>query len=810
MLKNYLKVACRQILKNNTFFIVSTLGLAVGLGSFLLILQYVNHETSYDNFHLHADHIYRVRTELYESGQLTNAWATACAGLAPALKAQFPEVVDYSRLVQRDGIVSVNNINLREDNLIFAEPSFLDMFSFPLLKGYRQAALKNPNTAVISQSAAKKYFADEDPVGKVLKVKVDVTGDYVITGVIQDAPANSHLKYDILLSYQTLINSIEGPQADNTLIGFHYYVYVLLEKNAEVSGFDQKMDDLYLKLAGDIPGLADTYQNTYLKFHLQPLRDIHLNSHYLLELQPNGSAKNVYFLLIAAGLILLVASINYAILSTAKAMVRLKEMGMRKILGASRKQLIDQFLLESMLLGLIAILLSLLFIGICLPFFNGLSGMSLDLSLSGRPLFILQVLLLFAISVCLSGIFPAYIMTGISPVSSIRGKIRRFSGKLILRKGLVAFQFMISVILIAGTFLIYQQMAHLKDQDLGFDIENTLIIRGPKKINSPEYRKVFPPFKNEILKYPEVKNICISNNIPGMKIFSSAKMMHDQGSDKDSAFLYGVFIDYDFIPLYKVELVAGRNFSVEFNDVAAAAILTETAARLLGFPDPDDAIGREIFYLGANLKLKIVGVTRDYCQTALTRTQDPIFFMCVPHLRDYYSIKLGSAPPAKTIARIKESWDAFFPGDPFAYFFLEDYFNRQYQGELQFGQTFGAFALLSIILSSLGIFGLSFSSVKRRSKEVAIRKAVGATAANILSLFYKDYAKLIVLANIIGWPLIYWIMENWLNNFATRVHIGLLPFILAAVIVFGISLLTVTHHVVKVARSNPVLSLRYE
>lgn len=810
MFKNYLKTACRQVLKNNTFFVVSVLGLAVGLTSFILILQFVKYETRYDQFHRNTDRIYRIRTELYENGQLTNAWATACAGLAPAMKAQFPEVVDFSRLVQREGIVSFGNINMREDNLIFTDPSFLEIFSFALLKGDKEAVLKSPNTAVVSQTTARKYFGDEDPVGKVLKISTDGTQDYQVGGVIQDAPANSHFKYDILLSYQTLINSIEGPQADNTLIGFHYYIYILTAPGADLKGFDKKIDDLYLKMAGDIPGLAETYRNTYLKFHIQPLRDIHLKSHYLLELKPNGSARNVYFLLVAALLILIIASINYTILSTAKSMERLKEMGMRKILGASRQQLIGQFFLESSLLSLIAVVTALIFLWVSFPFFNRLTGMSLSLSLFGSAAFWFQVLLLFFLTVALSGIVPASIMAGISPVTFLRGKVNHFSGKHLLRKGLVTFQFMISIILIAGTFLIYQQMLHLKKQDLGFAIEDTLVIRGPKKVGSPKYRVAFPPFKNEILTYPDVRSICISNNIPGMKILSSAKMMHEHGSDQNSAFLYGVFIDYDFLPSYQVDLVAGRNFAPEFNDVVSAAILTETAAGLMGFGNPETAIGQDIFYVGADLKLKIVGVARNYCQNSLKRTQDPIFFMCVPHIKDYFSIKLNSTVPGETISKIKETWERFFPQDPFDYFFLEDFFDRQYQGDVQFGRTFGIFAFLSIVLSSLGIFGLSFSSVKRRTKEVAIRKSVGATSGNILGLLYSEYAGLVAVANIVAWPLIYFIMERWLGNFASRISIGVAPFIISALIVFGISLLTISSHVVKLAKSNPVDSLRYE
>ena len=802
-------MALRSLLKNYIFSLINILGLAVGIAACLLILQYVEYETGYDRFHKHAENIYRVRAELYEGGTLTNAWATGCAGIAPAMKEKFPEVLDYARLVFREGMVSFRDTRFREDRLLFAEPSFIKIFSFPVVRGDALKALSEPNTALVSETYARKYFGSEDPMDKTIKVYVDGIHDFMIKGIFKDIPANSHIDFDVMLSYQTLINTIEGQQADSTLIGLHYYIYVLFASNVDLEGFDAKLNALYVQLVGGMTQLLGTFKNTVIQLHLQPLTGIHLHSNYLVEIKRNGSAANVNFLLIMALFILLAACVNYIILTAAKALERFKEVGIRQVLGATRVQLLKQFLLESLLPALISVMTALLFIGLSIPFFQRLSGMPLTLSLFKEPVFWLHLAAIFLFIFVLSVIFPAFILPAIGPTASLRGRVNSFFGKIFLRKGLVVFQFVVALILIAGTIVIFQQLAFMKNRDLGFDIRDTLVIRGPRAMEKNKYTGTFSAFKEKLLDYPGILSICRSNNIPGMKIFSSAKVLHSLVDDKDSSFIYGVFCDYDYLPAYKVKLLVGRYFSRDHDDVRNV-VLTEKAARSLGFTDLKSAIGKELLYFGGPFWMKVVGVTENYCQTSLKREQDPILFICLPGIRNFISVKINTTDILPVMSQVKENWQRFFPGEPFDYFFLDDFFTRQYDNETRFGQIFLLFSILSILLSCLGILGLSLSTLLRKTKEVGIRKAIGANVTDILSFLYKDYLKLMAAANIIAFPIIYFVMGGWLRNFAYRVRLGWLPFGAAALVVCIVALATVSYHVVKMANSNPVVSLRYE
>jgi len=809
MIKNYLKISYRHLLKNYVFSLINILGLAIGLTFCLLIFQYVSYETSYDNFHPNAENIYRVRAELYENGNLTNAWATACAGLAPAMKEEFPDVVDFARMVNRTGSVSYNNNQFRENRLMFAAPSIFTLFSFPLVRGNTDD-LAEPGIAFISESMARKYFGDGDPVGKIIRVYLDQPEDYMVKGIFKDVPANSHLKFDFLLSYQTLINRIEGENGNSTLIGFHYYIYVLFKPNANLEGFEEKLNQIYELRVGKIPGILETYKNTEIKFRLLPLRDIHLYSNFLLEIEPNSSASNVYFLLVMALFVLFIASINYIILSAAKAGGRLKEIGMRQILGASRRLLVKQYLFESLLPAAIALVMIMVLIGISIPFFNQLSGMGLTLSIFLNPVFWLQLVGIFLFIFALSVIFPAFILPAINPITALKGNTLSLSRRQPFRKTLVIFQYMAAIFLISSTIIIYQQLAYLKSIDLGFDIQNSLVLRGPRSLSMNKYLPAFASLKQELRHYPEIKSVSISSTVPGMKIFSSAKMLRNPKDDKDSALLYGVFCDYDYLPAYGVKLLTGRYFSEKLQDSFASVILSKSAARALNFNKPEDALDQQLFYIGGNIRMKVVGVSEDYCQTSLNRKQDPIFFYCVPIVNDYLSIKIDTKDVSQVISKVKAHWDKFFPNEFFSYFFLDDFFNRQYKGEYWFGKVFGLLAVLSIMLASLGILGLTLSNAVQKTKEIGIRKAVGAHTGHMLVLLYKNYLLLIVAANVVAWPLVYLAMDGWLKNFAHRIAIGWMPFVVSALAVGVIALLTVSYHVVTLARSNPVLLLKYE
>ena len=809
MIQNYLKVSLRSLQKNYIFSIITIFGLAVGFSSFLMILQYVQHETGYDRFHENANRIYRVRTEMYESGKLTNSWATACAGIAPMMKERFPEISEICRVVFREGVVSYGETRFRENRLMFVEPSFMKIFSFPVIKGDALKTLSEPNSALISESYAKKYFGNEDPIGKTIKVHVDGNFDFMVKGIFKDVPSNSHMDFNIMLCYQTYVDAVEGENANSTLIGFHYYIYVLVVPNAELKGFDDKINGLYYEMIGELAAMTGAFKSTRILLHLQPLTAIHLKSNLQFEIKQNGSSRNLYFMLMMALIILIVVSLNYILLTAAKALERFKEAGIRMVLGASRVQLIKQFFIESLPPAGISIVITLIIIGVTLPFFNDISGMSLGLSLFITLSFWLQLLLLVVLIFGLSVFFPAFFLTARGPVAALKRQMNSFFGKVLLRKSLVVFEIIVALILIASTIVVFQQLSFMKNKDLGFDMKDTLIVRGSILMNDQEYAGAYLLFKTKLLEYPGIRSVCSSFNIPGMKLFSSAKVMHNPADDTDSSFLYGVFCDYDYLPAYKVKMLAGRYFSITFND-NNSTILTESAARLLGFLNPENAIGKELYYFGGPFWMKVVGISEDYCQTSLNRKQDPILFICRPVQREYYSIKLNTKDFKSAIANVKETWDRFFPGEPFDYFFLDEFFNRQYDNETRFGKVFMVFSVLSIILSCLGVLGLSLSSLLRKTKEVGIRKVIGADVTDILLYLYKDYLKLVFTACIIAFPLIYFLMDNWLKNFAYRIHLGWLPFIIAGLTGCFVTLLTVSYHVVKMANSNPVISLKYE
>lgn len=809
MIKNYLKISYRHLVKNYVFSLINILGLAIGLTACLLIFQYVKYETSYENFHPKAENIYRVRTELYESGKLTNAWATACAGLAPAMKEEFPEIVEYARMVNRTGNVTYNNNRFREDGLMFAAPSIFTLFSFPLVRG-NAADLAEPGIAFVSESMARKYFGDEDPIGKIITVWLEHPNDYMVKGIFKDIPDNSHMKFDFLLSYQTLINRIEGENGNSTLIGFHYYIYVLFKSNANLEGFEEKLNQLYKERVSQIPGILETYKTTKIKYHLQPLKDIHLHSDYLLEIEPNGSATNVYFLLVMALFILFIASLNYIILSAAKAGGRLKEIGMRQILGASRRLLVKQYLIESLLPATIALMMTMVLIGISIPFFNQLSGMGLTLSLFLNPVFWLHFVGIFLFIFVLAVIFPAFILPAITPIEALKESTLSHSRSQSVRKALVIFQYVAAIFLIFSTIIIYQQLAYMKSIDLGYEIKNSLVLRGPRSSTMDKYLPAFASLKQELRNYPEIKSVSISSTVPGMKIFSTAKMMHNPKDDKDSALLYGVFCDYDYVQAYGVKLLAGRYFSEKLKDSFASVILTKSAARALNFNKPEDALNKKLYYVGGGIRMNVVGVSEDYCQTSLNRKQDPIFFFCVPFVNDYLTVKIDTNDVSQVISKVKAQWEKFFPNELFSYFFLDEFFNRQYKGEYWFGKVFGIFSVLSIMLASLGILGLTISNVLQKTKEIGIRKVVGAHTGHMLVFLYKNYLFLIAAANVVAWPLGYLALASWLKNFVHRITIGWVPFVVSALAVAVIALLTVSYHVITVARSNPILSLKYE
>jgi putative ABC transport system permease protein len=807
MLKNYLITAFREIYKNKTFSIIHIFGLTLGIAAFVLILQYALYELSYDNFYKNADEIYRVRQDRYEKGKLSTTWGAGCAAIGPALKKEFPEVLEYAILTNVNAIINIKESNFREDKMYAANTSFLTMFPVKLLAGVDSTALDEPYTAVISESIAKKYFGGGDVIGQVIKINKKAV--FKISGVFKDVPENTHLRFNILISWPTYVKWV-GPGVETAWVWDGFYTYVRLQKGTDIKAFEKKMNDFTDKQTEE----QTRQDNSSAEYILQPLMSIHLNSNLMWEAEVNGDSKTVYFLMVIAFIILIIAWVNYINLSTVKAIFRSREVAIRKISGAFRIQLIKQFLIESFAINIIASLFALILVLVSMPYFRVLTGKAMSLnSIEVWMIFIAMIL----VGPVVSGLYPALIISSFKPMAIFQGKLNRGSGGTFIRKALVVFQFAASIALIAGTFTVYTQLIYMRRQELGVNIDQTLVIKGPGVADST-YNEKITAFKAELLKYPLIKSITASMSVPGSKVQWNAGGIRRAGDDDTKANQYRIIgIDYDFVDAYNISVLTGRNFSREFSTDEACVLFNEEAVKLMNFETPESAIGEDIFFWGD--KYKIIGVLKNFHQESLKENYDALIFRLTPGTRDYYSIKLNYNGPTgsdnfkttrTTIEKIKEKWEQFFPGNPFDYFFLSDHYDKQYHAEIQFRTIFELFAILAVVIACLGLFGLSWFIIIQRTKEIGIRKVNGASVAEILLLISSDFFKLILIGIIIAAPVAYLFSINWLEKYPYKVGFSWWLFILSGFVIFVISALTISYNTMVIAHTNPAKSLKYE
>jgi len=801
MLKNYLKTAIRSLTKNRAFSIINILGLAIGMAACLFILQYVTYELSYDNFHANKDNLYRLQLDRYDRGELSTQWAAGCAGIGPALKENFPEVKEFVKMHSSNTVLSYKDLSFRENRVHYVTEAFFNVFSYKLLKGVDSLVLKEPYKMVISESTAKKYFKEEDPVGKTMTLNGGV--DFEVTGVFEDVPENTHMKFDILYSFETYV-ALTNETARTAWQWDGFHTYILLEPGTDPLDFEAKLPAFVEEQEGE-----ELQQfNAGMEFHLQPIEDIHLYSNFMFEFETNGDGKTVYALLIIAFFILIIAWVNYINLSTAKSLDRAREIGVRKVLGSYKTQLISQFLIESLVLNLLAALLAVLLIVILVPQFNALTGQNISFALLFNYQFWISLIIIFSIGAVLSGIYPAFIMSSFKPVSVLKGKQSSSIGGNLLRRVLVVFQFIASVTLIVGTITVYKQITYMRNQDLGVSIDQTLVIRGPNVVDST-YSSMFNTFKTELLRNSAIGNITASTAVPGAQPGWNAggiRLVHEDASKSKQYKILG--FDYDFVEAYGLEILAGRNFSEEFSNDQATVLFNQSAVAYMGFDDLEEALDKDINFWGDTFK--IVGVLKDYHQESLKSNFEPLIFRLIPNAQNYYSVKIVTNDIRNTIGSIETEFKALFPGNPFDYFFLDDHFNQQYKADIQFGKVFGTFAGLAIFIACLGLFGLSAFTAIQRTKEIGIRKVMGASVQNILSLLTKDFSKLVLIAIVISSPISWYIMNNWLQSFAYKIELSWWIFLVSGLVVIMIALLTVSIHTLKAAASNPVKSLRYE
>lgn len=801
MIRNYLLVALRNLIKNRVSSIVNVLGLAIGMTAFILIIQYVRYELSYDRFHEKAGRIYRIQQDRYNKGEITTQWAAGCSAVGHALFENFPEVENFTRFQIFDGIFSTGEKKFREERIYIADTSFFEIFSFGLVRGDPSTLLKNPLEMAVSESMARKYFGDEDPIGKSLRF--DGAVEVMITGVFRDVPPNSHLKPDFVVSWETLVQ-FYGPDVNTAWQWDGFFNYILLNPATDYREFEAKIPAFVEAEIGEEMRQWDAD----VVFNLQPLRSIHLNSDFMFEAEPNGNARSVYALMAIAIFLVIIAWMNYINLSSARSLERAREVGMRKVTGAFREQLMGQFLLEAVLINGVAIVLSVVLVHLLDSSFNTLTGEQLDFGFGSNPGFWGAVLGVFLAGALVSGIYPALALSAFRPTVVFQGASSLKVGGIAMRQILVIFQFAASLLLIAGTLTVYRQISFMRGADLGVDIGNVLVLKGPSVMDST-YSETFNAFKAELTRSADIEMISASTAVPGRQPPWNAGGIRRLSEGPEESNQYRIIgFDYDFVDFYGLSILEGRNFSRDFGQNSRTVLYNEDAIALMGFEDFASAMNVPIFFWGDTFN--IVGVVKNYHQEGLQKAYEPLIFRFFENPNRYYSIRVNPVRIREVLTLVEERWYEFFPQNPFEYFFLEDYYNEQYRNEMRFGKVFGLFAFLAIFIASLGLFGLSSYTTLQRTREIGIRKVLGSSSGNAVLLLVRYFVIQVLIAVPFGLGAAYWIMLRWKQNFAYQIDIGWWFFVLPVGLVLLIALLTVSSQVLKTANVNPAESLRYE
>jgi putative ABC transport system permease protein len=816
VIKNHLKIAVRNLLKYKVYSFINILGLAIGMACCILILLYIQDELSYDRFHENAHRIFRVSRQWFNpDGTSSLHLGHVAPPIAPLLKNDFPDIIHAVRLIGGGTtLVRYEARYFEEPGFYFADPEIFDVFTLPFIKGDPKTALLDPNSVVITEEMAAKYFGNLDPINQV--INIDGGADLKVTGVMKSIPHNSHFHVDFLGAMKLLEQFFGADVFQYNWGSNNYATYLLLPKGydlrqleAQFPAFlDRHLTAAYQRETGQAPPQQPSLGN---KLHLWPLTDIHLYSHLDSEIEPNGDIKNVYIFSSVAFFILLIACINFMNLATARSANRAREVGLRKVVGADRLRLVNQFLGESIVLAFIALLVAVLIVEISLPTFNDFVGKELGLN-AGRNLAAALALAGIAVLVgILAGSYPAFFLSRFQPAVVLKGQSNSRAGHAALRKGLVVFQFAISIILIISVGVVNSQLEFCRTKNLGLNKEHVIILP-----SSEQMIQKFPDFKNRLRQHPTIIAVTASKRVPSARLLDSsgARMIDGAKSEPIHFRIANVRVDHDFIPTYGMEIVAGRNFSTEFpTDSMQAFILNETAVKQLGWASPQDAIDKPFGY--GNRDGKIIGVVKDFHYESLHVPIAPVVMYIMPPSFNSISVRIRpehTQDVTSTLGFLEKVWQEYRPNFPFTYSFLDDRYEQLYRSEHKLGQMFGAFSALAIFIGCLGLFGLASYTAEQRTKEIGIRKVLGASVSNVVMLLTKDFTKLVGLATLVSWPLAYYAMNSWLQDFAYRIQINsqFLTFLIAAALALVIALITVSVQAVKAALSNPVNSLRYE
>jgi len=804
MIKNYFKIALRNLYKNKLYSLLNMVGLAIGIACCILIFFYVQNELSYDRYHTNSNNMHRITMSLAIQDRTVNT-ATTTFAYGPILKDEFPEIKEICRFTAfgEKKVVQYNDITFYEKKFLWADHTLFDMFSFELIKGNPKQALVEHNTIVITEKMAKKYFNTEDPLGKYLRVNGDSL--YMVTGVMKNVPQTSHFRPDFFASFASLNLKPTGKAIEDIVGNINYYTYVLFQNGTDHHVMAQKMTDHLNKKVG----LMIKMMGGTAEIGLQPLTSIYLHSNRENELERTGDVAYV-FLFSGVGLfILLIACLNFMNLATARSANRAKEVGLRKVVGAKRPQLVKQFLSESTVLTLLSFILGLILVLMLIPVFRNIAAKDLSAGNFFNPIFLFGLFGLFLLTSLFGGSYPAFFLSAFRPVEVIQGRLKRGSKSSGLRIVLVSLQFVVSIVLIIGTLIINDQLHYMRNKKLGYDKDHVLTVR----LRAPVTQKRYEAVKTEFLRHPNVLKATASDSTAlGPSNFS---MYHaaDKPANEMTMF-FSQWVDEDFIDTYNIEIVAGRFFSKKYPfDPKESCIINEAAVRRLGWQGK--ALGKEIEMFNSpteKVKFKVVGVVKDYHFQSLHEEIQPLLLLARNPWGNFSLISVRIRPEniQDTISFLKSKWAEFDTKYPFEYAFVDDSFDALYRSEERLGMLFSSFTVLAVIIGCLGLFGLTSFTAEQRTKEIGIRKVLGASVPNIIFMLVCEFTKWVFIAAVIAWPVGYYLMNSWLQNFSYRIGLGFPTFIFATLLALVIAVITVSYQAVRAALSNPANSLKYE
>ncbi|MCK5337673.1 MAG: ABC transporter permease [Bacteroidales bacterium] len=806
MIRNYITSAFRNIIKNKFYSFLNILGLSVGLTAFIFLFLHISDEMSYDAYHENAPRIHRIESNFTIAGK-NEMFAIVPVPMGPALQLEFPEVEAVNRIFGAGNTLFRNDEKESyEEDFYFTDSTFFQVFTHNMILGDPDKCLVEPLSIVLTKSIAEKYFGDKDPMGMILE---SGTGrQYKVTGVMEDVPANSHLKFDALISGTTLaaeageeeFNSMEPVRFWN--IGV--YTYIMLNENSEIQAIHDKFPgfyEKYMKAIGDQINASFELMST-------PLAEQHFSEHLASDF-PKGNRAFIFIFIAVALFILLIAAINYMNMATARSTKRAREVGIRKVAGAQKSQLIGQFLGESLLLSYISLVIAVLFVYLLMPDFNTLSGKSITTDIFMNPVYIIGIIIVATFIGFISGSYPAFYLSSFKPVTVVKGSVSGMGGSGLLRKILVVFQFFIATAMIIGAIIVSQQLNYLKNKDLGFDMEHMMIL----EMQDTNFRAKAPMFREELLQNPDILGVTNSIGVPGANNWIQVVRMEKDTNWIDESSMITI-VDYHYFDVYNIHFKEGRPFDENMGtDDSAAVVVNEALVKAYGWED--DPIGKTIHW-GFGLdgeegrKMKVIGVIEDYHFKSLHNLVQPQMIFPAEFDKFHLSVRINGDNMRETIDFIEEKWNDFGANRPFNYRFLEETWDEMYTAEKKLGVIFSIATILTIFIALLGLLGLSSFIAEQRTKEIGIRKILGASMNSIVNLLYKDFAILIGIAFVLAIPVAWYMLDLWLENFAFHIQIGVFAFILGGVLSLAVGMLSISFHILKVASSNPVNAIKYE